>query len=341
MSSQFVFGGISIGSGDSGVSTPGVPVVWNADDNQQIAARIVPDRQTDDESSPFNFVAGSFDNTDSSFNFVVRMGHNVGGGGAQPDPTRPSLKDEYEQDYLTAGKRYVERHMVFTKPGGPDQRFLTFFGRWDGAPAVPADNSLAFFVDQMRQTDKTSVTEYWRCDETIGFRLQNLAPGLVVEMTDSGFGLSLSQTSSGTSDYLRLNRNFLNFSSINSFGEVYFGGSGRSGTGDQNSLLTVRGRNGTPLSLQIDDYNGNQRLSIDSTGTYTTLSSTTTYFNGSNLAVYTTGLLAQTFGVVAASGQIWTNQATASTATGAETGRIPFYNAAGSLVGYAKLYAAS
>jgi hypothetical protein len=176
-------------------------------------------------------------------------------------------------------------------------------------------------------------------DTTSGFAFGNNPIGLTLALTSAGNGLTLAMPSGGTGKFFTFTKNSGEFFRMSRFGEVVLDGtSTQSGTGIENSMLTLRGRTGTANILQLESSNGTQRFSVDGGGTQCVISTTGTYLNGSNFLVYDSGLSNIQFAVLP-NGRIWSNQFSSASALGSLIGVEARYNTSGTLRGYVPIYA--
>ena len=325
---------------------PGQSNTWTAPQSTQISAsnyifkQVLPEA-SDTYSKPFNFIASSFANSDSTKNFVFRIGHNLANGGGATDASRSTLQDEWEQHYVAGGVDVVERHMGFTPAGGSVQRFITFLGRSDGtAPASSNENILGFIADKVYIRERTNTTEYLSVDAASGFAVKNV--GLSVEPIGTSLtGLTLKMPNNTTGNFLTFTYNAAGFGEMNSYGQLYLTGSGKTGSAPRASLVTLRGSSSSAHTFWVEDTGGTPNLLIQSDGTVNIYRTATHYMRSSN-GVYFQNLSSTTQFAVLANGQIWTNQRTARTALaspGTVTGSIELRDQAGTSIGSIPLYA--
>lgn len=335
--------GRSVVQSSDGSIIYGTANTWTALQSTQISAsnyifhQVLPE-SSDSYSKPLNFIASSFANSNSTKNFVFRIGHNLANGGGATDASRSTLQDEWEQHYVAGGVDVVERHMGFAPAGGSVQRFITFLGRSDGtAPASSNENILGFIADKIYMRERTNTTEYLSVDAASGFAVKNV--GLSVETVGTSLtAMNLKLPNSATGNFLTFTYNSSGFSEMNSWGQLYLTGSGKTGSAPRASLVTLRGSSSSAHTFWVEDTGGTPNLLIQSDGTVNIYRTTTHYVRSSN-GVYHQNLSSTTHFAVLASGQIWTNQRSAATGpVGTVTGKMPIYNTSGTIQGYIAIY---
>lgn len=279
MSANFVFGGISIGGATGGSDTPGVPTEWPVDNATGIVSRITPDPQVDSQSNPFNFVGGSFDFSGTE-DFVVRLGHNVAQGGANEDPSRAMLADEWEQDYLTgAGIRVSERHLAHKGDyiGATLRRPMSFFLRNDADPAIDPEYAVEF--ELLKLSQKWNDVKFVESDLTSGLRTRDVPIGTDHTITTVAH-LNLRGPTGQTANFMQCAKNSGQFFTMNGYGEITLNttttGTDASGA---NAALDVQGRTQTPYSLAVRSANGTERLVVESANGTGAMRSASTYIH--------------------------------------------------------------
>ena len=339
MSADFVFGGISIGGAAGGSATPGVPTEWPVNQTTGVVAQITPDPQVDTQSSPFNFVGGSFDFSGTE-NFVVRLGHNIGQGGVSVDADRPMVASEWEQDFLTGGNRYAEHHLAHRGDfvGSTLRRPITYFLRNDDEPANDSQYSVDFGVRQITQTWDGDVL--FRSNTVNGVQAFNVPLG--TSHTDVAVShLNLAGPAGQTAPFVTFSRNAAELGRLTALGELVLTGATGGTVSSESAMFKVVGRTGTAAIITFATAGGTTRLEIDQTeGSTGQLRSAGQWYHSGQFAVrsnvsVTTGFL------VAPTGVIYTNQTSAGGPAGAVVGKMPIYNTSFALVGYIEIKALS
>ena len=317
-------------------------------DDDGYAMTIFPDPDEDAESAPFYFSGRSFDNGNSTLNFVVRMGHNLGSGGGLIDPTRPAAGIEFEQSYDYFGTQASEAHLVFQSTANGLNRWLTAICPIDD-PVTNGNSQAIFHAEYLshQSHESTGSTQFWISNAT-AFLMVN-RPFATDHSSTTADHLVLGGPTGMTGKYLSFRKNGVQFLEMNRFGELMLDSSDTgagAGLSPYMATLGVRGRVGTEFTANFLDSGNVSRFQVSGDGSYSVLGSTINYVRGAAIIQSGNYFAMQNAGgilnwYIDGNGEIWTNQIGA-VPVGAEVAGIPIKRAPdGVLIGYIKLHAAA
>lgn len=302
-------------------SSQGVTGTLYLDPGADDAATVLKVPVTNDDGADVNFVVNKtlFNTTyDTTFNW----GFNNSGAGAA-DATKHAWYLQLEYDFASGGNRYVEYHLNLLPPSGGNPSFRPFQYQYntDGSDGAIFFNANNFYVQdiggtQVLQFTTIDATPTFRVNSArLDFRLPNNSAALNMYNASTQAVFSIDGTVSDISFRPRL----LTIKNITT-------GSTWLTVNSSVNTLNIGGLLGR-LSVEMpdDSYKG---LVIKRASTQT-----------KNLVEIQNNAGAVQFGIDP-DGEIWTNQASANTATpsGATAYQLPIYNAAGALLGYIPVY---
>lgn len=295
-----------------------------------------PDATVDTENNSFSMGARSYDFTTYKNN-VWRMGHNMDPAGVAMNAARGVIKDEWESKYEQFGVFNCERHCVFAKPGGSDQRFMTFNGSW--TTTTPTNNALGFYVERLRHRNAANDTDYWQCDSGVGFQIGNWPVGITHTSTNQ-IPLTINVPTAQAADYFRVVNGNGALWRISQKGELIINtAAAASGASAEQASLYVQGRVGTNYNFYVTASDGNARMRVSqATGAVGSIAFNSNFDNFGSFTQWNSAGSTLNF-QIGGTGLIRTNQTSAGGPAGSVVGKVPFYDNAGTLVGYAELKA--